>query len=486
MDDLYSKLTEYSKSDAYPFHMPGHKRIGFGENSKENYRDSIDSLFSIDITEISDFDNLYEADGILKEAQDRVASLYGSKRTYFLVNGSTVGILTAISAVAKGNDTIIVARNCHKSVFNAAYINKLNLGFLYPDFDNEYGINGKIDPSGIKKLINELISENRKIAAIVVTSPSYDGISLDLAAISKVVHEYDIPLIVDQAHGAHFGFHKSFPESAVKYADIVIHSVHKTLPAPTQTALLHLNGHLVSEDKITKFFKIYQTSSPSYVFMAGIDRCYRYISDNRDELFDNLLFIRSIIDEGVKDLKNISVCPYTEPGKLVITSNKSGLWLFKKLRDEYHLEFEMAASSYVLGILTVMDRPDGARRLVLALRQIDKEIDGSLEIDISDVAKIRPTTIIPYYIAQDEQFEYVELNKAIGRIFGDFINLYPPGNPIALPGELVTSEIIDIISEYNDRGYIVQGIQNNLVKVLVNGENGLSDGEKLIRKGYDL
>ena len=228
--DLYDKLKEYSKSDFYPFHMPGHKRNV--NLIKEQY--GID----IDITEIDGFDMLYEADDVLKDAMERAKKFWGTEKTYFLVNGSTVGILTAMHSCLTQGDRIIIGRNCHKAVYNASELLKLNNTYLYPKYIPKYGINGGYSA----KELENLFEKNSNIKAVVITSPTYDGIVSDIKTLADITHKNGAVLIVDEAHGAHFGISDKFPKPAYDMgADLVIESMHKTLPTFTQTALLHLS-----------------------------------------------------------------------------------------------------------------------------------------------------------------------------------------------------------------------------------------------------
>ena len=214
MGELYEKLKEYAEADYYPFHMPGHKRR-MGQMC---------SPYQIDITEIDGFDNLHHAEGIIKECEEKAASLYGSEETHLLVNGSTGGILSAIAGCTRRGGKIAVARNCHKSVYHAVSINQLQAVCLYPEFLELWGINGGILPQDVEKLLKE----EPDIQAVVITSPTYEGIVLDVQAIAKIVHSQNIPLIVDEAHGAHFYFYEKFPRGALQCgADVVINSIHK-------------------------------------------------------------------------------------------------------------------------------------------------------------------------------------------------------------------------------------------------------------------
>ena len=235
-------------NDLYPFHMPGHKR-----NKNFNIPAS-----EIDITEIDGFDNLHSPTDLLDDMQKEIAKLFGAKKSIISVNGSTCCILAAISAVAKENATIIIARNCHKSVYNACYINKLKVEYIEPEYNTEFGCYKNIT----QKSIDTAITKHPNACAVVITSPTYEGYVSNVSC--------NIPLIIDSAHGAHFGFADFLSKQAK--ADIIIESLHKTLPALTQSAVIHINNEKFFK-KVKKYMDIYETSSPSYVIMASIEKC---------------------------------------------------------------------------------------------------------------------------------------------------------------------------------------------------------------------
>ena len=290
---LEQKLNELEQSDIYPFHMPGHKRAFL----------PFANPYAIDITEIEGFDNLHHATGILQEAQQKAADLYGAKKTYYLINGSTCGLLAAISAAVPRGEKILMARNCHKAVYHAMYLRQLVPVYLYPE-DTAYGIQGQVTPQMVRKQLEQ----TPDIRAVVITSPTYDGVVSDIKNIADTVHAYGIPLIVDEAHGAHFGFSPEFPENATRLgADAVIMSVHKTLPAFTQTALLHLCSDRIAEKKVAQFLGIYETSSPSYLLMAGIEKSLQIIEKDREMLFAAYSRRLAEFRDKTKNLKTLQV-----------------------------------------------------------------------------------------------------------------------------------------------------------------------------------
>lgn len=492
MEDLYSKLMAYGNSDVYPFHMPGHKR-----NKK------FDEFYKMDITEIEGFDNLHHPENIILEAEQRAAHLFGSEETFFLVNGSTSGILAAISSISKVGSTVLVARNSHKSVYHGIYLNNLKVTYLIPDVIEEFDISGGIDPEEVRTCIEQ----NKEIAGVVITSPTYDGVVSDIRKIAEIVHEYGIPLIVDEAHGAHFPLWDEAPESAISCgADIVIHSLHKTLPSLTQTALLHANGTIVNRDKIRKFLGIFQSSSPSYVLMASIDRCISEIICNRMKLFQkyygNLRYFCGKVN-GLDNIKLLgpdiigknSVFDFDQ-GKLVLSVKQTSLTgpeLYHILLHKYHLQMEMTADTYVIGMTSIMDEKEGLERLINALLEINENCtlvhDSENFAKNGDLQPITPVTKgfngqdrnldgrnykIPKEVftikeAYDRKMKEVLLRDSADLISGEFLYVYPPGIPLLVPGERITEEVLHTILHQQELSLSIQGISDKsgkLIKVI--------------------
>lgn len=457
---LYQKLKDYTKTDIYPFHMPGHKRLCMDEWNP----------YELDITEIEGFDNLHQAREILLDVQKKAATIYGAKETFYLVNGSTCGILAAISATTSMQGKILVARNCHKSVYNAIFLRELEAVYVYPEITS-MGIQGQVTAEAIEKQL-EL---HPNVEAVLVTSPTYDGILSDVKAIAEVVHAHNIPLIVDGAHGAHLGFVLEFPENPITQgADVVIESVHKTLPAFTQTALLHVCSNRVSAQQIKKYLGIYESSSPSYLLMAGIDRCVEYLEERGKE--DLLKLADNLKDfyQKTKSLKNIKVL-YPQDltkeeayafdySKIIIFSTKqqvSGKELYKLLLEKYHLQMEMVSGQYVLALCSVMDQKTGFDRLAEALIEIDK---SDTFLNTKDIAWRKNTIyrkqnqFLPIYKAEEMEKTDVELEEAIGKASGEYVYLYPPGIPVIVPGEEITEELIQDIRECEGKGLTLEGL----------------------------
>lgn len=471
MNSLLEELQALSKSDFYPYHMPGHKRMG-------------SPVFDLDITEIDNFDNLHHATGILKEAQERTAKLYGALESFYLVNGSTCGILTAVFASFQPGDCVLVARNCHKAVYHGLELRGLKPVYLYPDTEEKYDINVGIRA---KQVEDALDNTKEAVKGLILTSPTYEGLTSEIKEISEVLHRRDMILIVDEAHGAHFGFYEGFPSGAIAMgADLVIQSLHKTLPSMTQTALLHRTTKRVDGKAVRKYLAMFQTSSPSYVMMAYMDWCIRLLESKGDELFQGFydrlrdfykscerfrhIYVRQPnLQEQTKTSEESLIKYASDPGKIVICADTlSGRELYRILRERFHLQPEMCAGNYVLAIMTISDSKEGFARLLGALEILDDEIttknpDAGKEEHkqtFMSLLKNRPAQkYIPYEV---EALTGVSLpfKEAQGKTSKEYIYLYPPGIPFIVPGEIISKEVIEGLIRLQSVGYELNGLSD--------------------------
>lgn len=454
MKSLKDKLIEYGKSDIYPMHMPGHKRNAgvFGEVEK------------IDFTEVEGLDNLHDPEGILKESMDKTSDILGTDKTYYLVNGSTSGILAAIQSTTEIGDSIIIGRNSHTSVYNAVTIRDLKPSYLYPK--NNGLFDGGYDAKDLEKLLKETGAK-----AVVVTSPTYEGVVSDIKALSEVAHKNGAIIIVDSAHGAHFMM-EGFPCPAYKEgADIVIESNHKTLPALTQTAMLHVMGDRVDKEKLDRALSIYQTSSPSYVFMASIDESIERASDEAaKELLETLEILREDVNNsgkiyipGLEIVGNNEIHDY-DLSKLVIDlskTNMTGAKLVKILREKYRFETEMANNKYVIAMTSIADDLDKVKEFGEALVEIAEGLEVADEEEpksdrIENEVKLSP------YEALNKDTEVVALEDAEGRVAGDYLYKYPPGIPLIVPGEIVSEAVIKEVEKSLESGLQIKGIKDKI------------------------
>lgn len=470
--DIYNNLEALKDSDFYPFHMPGHKRQPMPGLS----------VTELDITEIDGFDNLYNADGLLKESMEKASALYGSNKTFFGLNGSTGSLLIAISAAFRPGDKVLVARNCHKAVYHAIELRGIEPIFIYPETEKDYNICFGIKAEQVKKCFDEYMqskaAENSPIAGMILTSPTYEGIVSEVREIADFLHAQNGILVVDEAHGAHFGFHPAFPESAIRCgADLVIQSLHKTLPAMTQTSLLHLCSERVPVEAVAKYYGMYQTSSPSYVLMMSMDMCLNELRERAEQLFEAYTVnLRSFYIE-TEHLSVLKVWSRADKdiGKLVICVPQSlSAWeVYKKLREEYHLQPEMCGLQHVLLMTSVYDTKEGFERLQKALMQIDDFYSGIRSHIVTDAVDSKDSENVPelslLYGTQPQQCMipaeavkrthiYVDMSESAGKISAEYMYLYPPGIPFIIPGEMIPEYMPGLIEQLGRRGHRVVGL----------------------------
>lgn len=508
-EHLYEKLQQLEINGKYPFHMPGHKR-----NTELLPKWN---PYAMDLTEIDGFDNLHDAQEILADTMQEIADFRQAEESFLLVNGSSGGLLAGISACVSHGDEMILARNCHKAVYHAILVNELTPSYIYPQFSHNLGINGGIYRKKVKKML--ISHPNAKV--LVLTSPTYEGVVSDIEGIVEEAHLHGIPVLVDQAHGAHFGMGEQFPRSAVTYgADIVVESVHKTLPAFTQTALLHVQGNLVDREKLRFYLSVFQTSSPSYVLMAGIDWCMEFCKKEKTQFLlyeERLGRLRAeisrldhiVLFDGELTSKEFAAKDY-DTGKLVFGVKDrifSGQWLYEHLREDYGLEMEMASLNYVIAMTSVMDREEGFQKLLHALEEINelakqkadeteekncvnnsdkrvighaeriREREGVLTLHMgngnwenSDQDGACVQSLSPYE-AWSRPGKMVLFSDSEGEIAKSMISLYPPGIPLIVPGEQISGVLIAYVLECEKQGLQVKGLTEKKIQV-VDG-NGL-------------
>lgn len=484
---LINRLAAYARSDMYPFHMPGHKRRTGPEDSFMNSCvDSFTNPFAVDITEIEGFDNLHHPEGILKDSMKWAADVYGADQTYYMINGSTGGILAAVCGSVPRGGRILVSRNCHKSVYHGICLNQLKTSYVYPQEIEGLGIQGGITAEDVDRMLNRYMDTQ----AVLIVCPTYDGIVSDIEAIARIVHRAGLPLIVDEAHGAHFRYDAMFPASALDLgADVVIQSVHKTLPSLTQTALLHIKcnrpdgGCYADRERIDRYIHMVQSSSPSYVLMASIENSIYQMEQTDTAPYGKQLHkLRRRLGQmrhlrladtgligqaGIRDL-DISKIVVSTRGTCLYPAEDgltgfTGAQLDDILRREYHLEMEMCGADYVTAITTVMDSGEGLERLGDALTRIDSQLtDAGYKPDgrsrnQKSVYSMRCDTAMSMGEAMEEKMASVGLEDSAGCISGEFVYIYPPGIPIVAPGEWISRPILEVILEYRDKGLPVQG-----------------------------
>ncbi len=446
MDSLFNQLV-VSCAKTLPMHMPGHKR----NTALAPYLKKLAA--DIDITEILGFDHLHAPGGILKEAMARAARVFHAENTFFLVNGSSLGMLAAIRAATRPGDAILMARNCHLSAYNAVSLNQLKPTYIYPEVNEDYQINASLSPEAVE----EAIYQRRDAKVLVMTNPTYEGVLSDLTAIIDLAHQEGLTVIVDEAHGAHLGLNPLFPSGAVKAgADIVVQSLHKTLPSLTQTALTHVRSAALAQE-MQRQLSVFETTSPSFLLLASIDGCAKLLQEEGDHLFADWADALNAFDRMAMDLQHLRVLGYgkergkalehvwgLEPSKVYISTlqaEMTGQELAGVLRRGYHIEPEMIAPQGVLAMTGMGDTVATMTRLGEALNAIDKELAPVREPKASFTVP-RARSAMPMQTAERAPYQLVPVEEAAERIIAERLIVYPPGVPVLVPGEEISPQVV--------------------------------------------
>ncbi len=448
-EGLLKKLNDYCPG-AVPMHMPGHKR----NVMLAGYLEQLGA--GVDITEINDFDDLHDADGVIAEGMERAARLWGAKRSFFCVNGSTGGILAAVFAVLNDGDELVCARNCHKAVYNALELRRARPHFLFPEREEFSGT----DCIVTAKAVGEMLDKHPEAKVVIITNPTYEGVVSNVAAIADAAHSRGAVLIVDEAHGAHLGFGRGFPDGAVKAgADIVVQSLHKTLPSLTQTAMVHVCGDRVDDDKLARSLAVFETSSPSYLLMSSIDSCVRLLEEQGEKLFAAWQRNLEMFHRETADLKHLRVMKKTDemfgldPSKLVISTrgtSVNGRELMRLLREGYSIELEMAASDYVIAMTGMGDTEYNIQVFAKAICEIDRNLTATA--GSVPPAMTPPERACFAWEAAGKERETVDISAAVGRISAEYVWAYPPGIPLLIPGEVIDADFERLIESREEAG----------------------------------
>ncbi len=463
-------LEQFLSNNNYPWHMPGHKRKNSIMN--ENHIASglvidraLDYASLIDVTEVPGTDDLYNPEEMILDSMKELARVYNTYASYYLVNGSTGGILAAISACFCGEEVkkesagfdILIAGNCHKSVYNAVELLGLKACYVEPKWkvDNELQIQGSILPEDVERIC----TKKNGIRAMVITSPTYEGIVSDVEAISQIARDNNIILIVDEAHGAHLPFAASknnmeasgkFPVSAVTLgADIVVQSIHKTLTGLTQTAVMHVNNPKL-DNAVRKYLSVYMTSSPSYIMLCSIERAiseavstdYKKFMSRIDEFRHRASELKNLSVLNKRDVEAFGGFSYDSSRIVIMGRSVTGTYLQEALKRIGNIIVEMVGINYVVLIATYMDEEKDFNDLLKTLEVLDEELKKVQEKD-GEGNKVLE--------------DYKEWYELVGTEAKDNVYAYPPGSYIIRNKEIITKDAVDKLVELNKSGIQLRG-----------------------------
>lgn len=452
---LVQKLIQFKQLNRISFHVPGHKN-GLLSGLPEDFR----SALSYDWTELEGLDDLHEPESVIKESQQKLTDLYHSDQSFFLVNGSTVGNLAMVYATCREGETIIVQRNAHKSIFNAIELTGAKPVFIHPSWDNKTQTAGAVTVEQVKKAL----ACYPKAKSVILTYPTYYGVvGEELEKIIHYCHEQQVPVLVDEAHGAHFVIGEPFPRSALDMgADVVVHSAHKTLPAMTMASFLHVRSDFIVPERIAHYLKILQSSSPSYLLLASLDDARAYAESFRKEDIVSFLEKRKSFLTELNKILHLQVIETDDPLKLIIRiKGYSGFEVQEKMNG-MGVYAELADPYQVLFVLPLLKKEDDYPFHKIAA------MFNSIPVRSNEVDTLQPVSsqllwneisYPEYVVAELESFEvdWLQYEKAVGMIAAASIIPYPPGIPLLVVGERVTSTHIQSLKTLFTMGARFQG-----------------------------
>lgn len=472
---LLKALQRSAKKTHAAFYAPGHKQ-GKGINSR--FRDLIGkAALEADLPELPELDNLFAPEGVIKEAQNLASEAFGAAKTWFLINGSTCGIVSAILATCGEGDKIILPRNIHQSAIAGLVLSGAIPIFIHPEYDVIEGLAHNVTP----ETVEQALREHPDTKAVMMLHPTYQGVCSDLQAIAKIVHQYNIPLLVDEAHGAHFAFHPDLPPSAISIgADLTVQSTHKVLSAMTQASMLHIQGNRVSDRQISKALQLVETTSPSGLLLASLDAARHQMATKGKELMSQTIALATEARIKLGEIPNLYVlnpkrspgCQHFDPTRLTINVSKLGMTGFKVdeiLDQQLGVTCELPLLHHITFIISLGNIPEDIQKLIQGFQSLadsttSKTVSSSLTphcpFPISHPSKVTPRQA---YFASTQT---IPIREASDRICAELICPYPPGIPLLMPGEIITREAIDYLQKVLLAGGTITGCNDPTLQTI--------------------
>ena len=464
---LLDEVLKYKKEENLIFSMPGNKcgKVFLKDNIGKEF---VDTMGYLDITEVDPLDNLHAPEGIILEAQQLLAKTYGVKKAYFMVNGSTGGNLCSIFTAFNEGDEVLVERNCHKSIYNGLILRKLKVKYIEPLINEKLGI--FLPPD--KKNIYDAIEQCENLKGIILTYPSYFGITYDIEEVLLDLKKRGLKIVVDSAHGAHFIANNKLPKAIYGIPDYVVLSAHKTLPALTQGSYLLSN---IDDNDVEFYLNTFMTTSPSYLIMSSLDYARYYLDkygyDEYERIINKAEKYRSIINSLNKvhiiSKEDLAEDYDIDKSRYIVTVSKeySGHKLLEYLREQ-GIQCEMSFASGVVLLLSPINDDDDFKKLLKSFENL--QLKDIRQDNYSKYYSFIPKKVLEPYEVFKKECKYIKINEADKNIACEAIIPYPPGIPLLCPGEVITKEAIDIIDDYIRNNSSVIGIKNKeYIKVVI-------------------
>ena len=452
---LVEALENFYKNPMLQFHIPGHTG---GRAAYQPFKKLIGNrALLLDTTD--EFDNLgtlHPATGPIKEAQELAACAFSSQRTFFLLGGSTIGNLTLAMCMSKRGKKVIVNRNCHRSILTGMIISGAEPVWVLPEKLEKWALWGEIEPSSIEKALKE----NDDVAMVWITNPTYEGVVSNVKAIAEICKKYDVPLVVDEAHGCLWNFNKNLPDSSLHLgADAVVHSLHKTGGSMSQSSMLHITkGSKFNPDEVERTLQLLQTTSPSMLLMASLDAARANLESKKGKRqLSRAIQYAKFVRNKLNKINGVNVLEATENFNQDITKifisvdGLSGKRLESILEIDFDIEVESASDVGVLLLINIGNTKQEIQYLVNAIEKIARANYS----DIYYIEKrkhmpmLTPKIVMNPREAYYSEKETIKKENAVGRISAEVIAECPPGISILLPGELITEAHLPYLNEYN-------------------------------------
>ncbi|WP_333870828.1 aminotransferase class I/II-fold pyridoxal phosphate-dependent enzyme [Desulforamulus putei] len=462
---LWEALVKHLTAPGAQFHIPGHRS---GEAIPPEFLQLAGpGMFRMDLTEIPGLDDLHNPQGAIAEAMELAAGAYGADKSFFLVNGTSCGLMALILACCGPGDKIIVPRNAHRSVVSGLILSGAIPVYYQPAVLDDFACLAGPDVLQIKKLL----SENRDVKAVLAVNPTYYGVAGDIASLSAVCHGAGVPLLVDEAHGAHLRFHPELPPDALSCgADAVVQSTHKTGGSLTQSSMLHLKGKRVDHGRVAEALRMLQSTSPSYLLMVSLDVARRQLALKGRELLDKSLRLAGWCRDKLSKMQGLRVlnrerlgaagAAFLDPTRLTISLLPSGLTGYRTaelLHHRYHVHVEMADAAGVVAVISLGTNVEDCRRLIWAIEELVVTEAGD-PLHLPEPPRLPPPVVA---LAPREAWQKpgkdVSLENSLGMICGETVAVYPPGIPVICPGEVIEQPVLDYLLEVRQQGLHVQG-----------------------------
>ncbi len=451
---LFTAMKNYIADGAMAFHTPGHKQ---GKGIPDEMREIItDNGLKMEVSLMEELDDIHGASGCIKEAQDLAANLYGSDESRFFINGTTGAIHAMILTAVNPNDKIIIPRNAHRSVLGGLVLSGAVPVFIQPEIDEKFGIAMSVTPQAVAKAIEA----NPDAKAVVMVYPTYYGVAGDIRSITKIVHEHNMLLLVDEAHGPHLKFSSRLPIQALDAgADIVAQSTHKILGSLTQTSLLHRKGTLVDVERFHKMCSLVQSTSPNYILLASLDTARHQMAVNGEKLVEKAVDLAEQLRDEINKIDGLecfgrqymnTAGKYAlDVTKLTVSVRKlgiSGATAEQILRYKYKIQCELSDFYNLLFIISYADSTTEGNYLLHALRNLATDFHNR---QTSPLVQLHLPDLPQYALSPREAMfmptRKIKFSESEQQIAGEMITFYPPGIPIIYPGEIISKEIIDYV-----------------------------------------